>query len=123
MVAAPMTYHPHGSGAGTGPALHQVYAAPPPTVPGGVPRGSVIGAVPGAPAGSIVLGGPGTSVVSTGPGGVPSTTVVSGGPTGVAYGGAVPIARKGTITDALFTQLDVNNDGVISRSEFRRGLK
>jgi hypothetical protein len=36
-----------------------------------------------------------------------------------------PIAasRKGTITDALFQQLDVNNDGVISRSEFRRGLK
>lgn len=51
------------------------------------------------------------------------SVVMAGGHPGVAYGGAVPVARKGTITDALFTQLDVNNDGVISRSEFRRGLK
>lgn len=35
---------------------------------------------------------------------------------------AVP-ARKGTITNALFDLVDSNQDGKITRSEFRRGLK
>lgn len=37
--------------------------------------------------------------------------------------GAVLSGRKGTITNALFDLLDVNADGKISKSEFRRGLK
>lgn len=36
---------------------------------------------------------------------------------------AVSGGKRGTITDALFSLLDTNQDGLISRSEFRRGLK
>jgi len=105
----------------------------------GVPRGTFVGGSPvtepvagfpmGAPVGTFVGGPPGTQMMA------PSGTYYTGGgmPTGMA--GPMPtgayspsamrggILKAGSITDDVFNMVDRNQDGVISRSEFRGALK
>merc|ERR1712071_376626 len=95
-------------------------------------------AIPGGQLGQPMPLAPGPQPGITAPGGAPMPATymatdpqAAGQVPGVpGFGGTAPMfgpsassGRKGTITDALFSKIDVNNDGVISRSEFRRGLK
>mmetsp|Transcript_89886 Transcript_89886/g.201205 ORF Transcript_89886/g.201205 Transcript_89886/m.201205 type:complete len:139 (-) Transcript_89886:206-622(-) len=72
----------------------------------------------------------GSTVLAAGPGGAP-TVMVPGAPAGsgsmamspamaAMFGGML---KAGSITDDVFNMVDRNQDGVISRSEFRGALK
>lgn len=99
------------------PVTTQTYAQP-------VPSQTIV--VPGTVSGyTMEMQGPVTT--ATGSSAAAMALQGTGGLGSIFLGGAMPVRggllKAGSITDDVFNMVDRNNDGVISRSEFRGALK